>query len=85
MLHLQYAIYALLPYKAKIVLFLKYSRRVIIRFSREISENFGEFRNSGNSGKCRKGFSREIPGNFPPDFPAFSGIETHGTALILSF
>ena len=85
MLHLQYAIYALLPYKAKIVLFLKYSRRVIIRFSREISENFGEFRNSGNSGKCRKSFSGEIPGNFPPDFPAFSGDETNTTALILSF
>jgi hypothetical protein len=40
---------------------------------------------SGNSGKCREVFSGKIPGNFPPDFPVFSGDETPVTALILSF
>ena len=39
----------------------------------------------GNSGKCREIFSGKIPGNFPPDFPVFSGDESTVTALILSF
>ena len=38
-----------------------------------------------NSENCREIFSGEIPGNFPSDFPAFSGDTTHATALILSF
>ena len=64
---------------------LLYNSNLLARFSREISGNFGNFEISGNSGKCRKIFSGKIPGNFPPDFPAFSGDETHVTALILSF
>jgi hypothetical protein len=40
---------------------------------------------SGNSGKRREIFSGKIPGNFPPDFPVFSGDENNATALILSF
>ena len=49
---------------------------------REISGNSEIPRNSG---KCREIFSRKIPGNFPPDFPVFSGDETNVTALILFF
>ena len=53
----------------------------LVRF-KEIS---GNSEIPGNSGKCRKVFSGKIPGNFPPDFPGFSGDETYTTALILSF
>jgi hypothetical protein len=53
--------------------------------AQEVREISGNFRNSGNSGKCREVFSEKIPGNFPPDFPAFSWDETNVIALILSF
>ena len=61
---------------------------ITIRFHKILPENlpnFGKFRNSGNSGKCRGIFSGKIPGNFPPDFPGFSGDETYVTALNLYF
>ena len=54
-------------------------------FSREISEISGNSEIPGNSGKYWESFSGKIPGNFPPDFPVFSGDETHVTALILYF
>ena len=58
---------------------------VFIIFYRNISTIFGNSEISGNSGKRRKIFSGKIPGNFPRDFPSFSGDEMHVTALILSF
>ena len=55
-------------------------------------DTFRKFREiSGNSEisrilwKHREIFSGKIPGNFPPEFPAFSGDETNVTALILVF
>ena len=72
-------------YSAKIFILMLYSNNIFVRFSREISGNFGKFRNSENSGNCRKIFSGKIPGNFPPDFPVFSGDENNVTARILSF
>ena len=65
--------------------FLINNKCAFIRRFREISENSGNFDKFRNSGKCRKIFSGKIPGNFPPDFPAFSGDDAHFTALILSF
>jgi hypothetical protein len=53
--------------------------------SREISEISGNSEIPENVGKFRKIFSGKIPGNFPPDFPVFSGEETTVTALNLSF
>ena len=47
-------------------------------FGRKSRENFGKFLRRKISGG-------NFPGNFSPDFPAFSGDETHVTALILSF
>ena len=80
--------YKMLCYRPKTVLLLLHNITMInIRAGtfgkfREIS---GNFKISENSGKCRDIFSGKIPGNFPRDFPAFSGDETHVTALILSF
>jgi hypothetical protein len=52
----------------------------------EISGNFGgKFRENVRKFLRRKISGENFPGNFPPDFPGFSGDETHVTALILSF
>jgi hypothetical protein len=52
----------------------------------EISENFGgKFQENVRKFRRRKISGENFPGKFPPDFPAFSGDETHVTALILSF
>ena len=58
---------------------------MFVRFSWKISQIPGNSEIPGNSGKCRTIFSEKTPGNFPPDFPAFSGDETNATARILSF
>ena len=51
-----------------------------------ISGNFGgKFRENVGKFLRRKISGENFPGNFPPDFPGFSGDETHVTALILSF
>ena len=72
-------------HSAKIVICMLYNHSVFVRFSWEISWNSGNSEISGNSGKSRKTFSGKIPGNFPPDFPVFSGDETNVTDLILFF
>jgi hypothetical protein len=52
----------------------------------EISGNFGgKFQENLRKFLRRKISGENFPGNFPPDFPGFSGDETHVTALILSF
>ena len=51
-------------------------------FQEILEKNFRKFREISEN--IEKVF-REIPGNFPPDFPGFSGDETHVTAVILSF
>ena len=80
-----YNLCTIVCYRAKIVLFVIRNYNVSVRFSREISRNSGNSEILGNSGKCREIFSGKIPGNFPLDFPVFSGDETYVTALILFF
>ena len=58
---------------------------IFVRFSQEILGNSGNSEITINSGKCREIFTGKISGNFPPDFPVFSGEETNVTALILFF
>ena len=72
-------------YRAKTVLFVNYNAILFVRFSWYISRTSGNFEITENLGKCREIFYGKIPGNFPPDFPGFSGDTTYVTALILSF
>ena len=52
----------------------------------EISGNFGgKFRENVGKFLRRKISGGNFPGNFPLDFPGFSGDEINVTALILSF
>ena len=83
--HFRYSLHNIHCYSAKIILFIIRILTDFVRFSWEISEISGNSDISGNSGKCREIFPGKIPGNFPPDFPVFSGDEAHVTAVILSF
>jgi hypothetical protein len=52
----------------------------------DISGNFGgKFRENVGKFLRRKISGGHFPGNFPLDFPGFSGDEINVTALILSF
>ena len=77
--------YTIQLYRAKIIFLLLCNNNSFVRSSEKFRELPRNSEIPGNSGKCRKIFSEKIPGNFPPDFPAFSGDETYVTALILSF